>query len=466
VAATGEGAAMSAAETARAIAAREISAVEAVEAALARIELLDPALTAFITVAAKTAREAAAAADAQVAGGAELGPLHGVPFGAKDLEWSAGVRTTYGSPRFADFVPDADSIAIERLRAAGAILVGKTNTPEFGLLGETRNDLVGETRNPWDRERTVGGSSGGSTAAVAAGMVPVAIGSDTAGSIPCPAAMCGVFGLKPTRGLVPTWPDPGDARILLDSGPIARSVGDARLLLGAMAGPDPRDPTSFLPPSREVPSRPLRIAWNPDWGHLAVDPGVRLATAAAAAAFEELGHGVEEAWPEICCDPFEILGPLIAADTRVLFAAQGIDESDLSEDARAEVERLGTPSLTEYVAALNELTVYRRRVDAFFEDFDLMLTPATAVAAFPLDRPPATVDDRSVPARWTTFMPFQAPCNLAGLPTASVPCGRNREGLPIGLQVSGPRRCEALLLDVCERFEEARPWEFPAAAAA
>ena len=450
-------------ETARLIAAGERSAAEATEAALKRIEGLEPQLHAFITVAAEHALAEAAQADRRAAAGEPLGPLHGVPVAVKDLEWTAGIRTTYGSARFGDFVPEHDSLAVERLRAAGAIVVGKTNTPEFGLLGETRSALAGETRNPWDLERTTGGSSGGSAAAVAAGVVPAALGSDTAGSIPCPAAMCGVFGMKPTRGLVPTWPDPGDARLFLDSGPLAGSVGDARALLTALAGPDPRDPTSFLPPpDPEAPARPLRIAWNPDWGRLAVDPDVREACAAAADAFAQLGHEVEEARPDVDGDPFAIAEPLLAADMWTLFEAQGIDESDLSEDGRAEARLLGRPSLMDYVAALNALTVFRRRFDEFFERHDLMITPATAVPAFPIAQPPTRIDGHEVQPRWTTFMPFAMPSNLAGLPTASLPCGHSRDGLPTGLQVTGPRGSDLLVLHACEQFERARPWSLPA----
>ena len=450
-------------ETARLIAAGEVSAVEAAEATLERIERVEPRLHAFITVAAEHASAEAAEADRRAAAGEPLGPLHGVPLAIKDLEWTAGIRTTYGCARYAGFVPDHDSLAVERLRGAGAIVVGKTNTPEFGLLGETRSALAGETLNPWDLARTTGGSSGGSAAAVAAGAVPAALGSDTAGSIPCPAAMCGVFGIKPTRGLVPTWPDPGDARLFLDSGPLTASVADARALLEALAGPDPRDPTSFLPsPEIEAPALPLRIAWNPDWGRLAVDPEVREACEAAADAFAQVGHEVEEARPSFNGDPFAIAEPLLAADMWKLFEGQGIDESDLSEDGREEAYRLGRPSLMDYVAALNALTVFRRRFDELFERHDLMITPATAVPAFPVAEPPTRIDRRDVEPRWTTFMPFAMPSNLAGLPTASLPCGRSRDGLPIGLQVTGPRGSDLRLLGACEQFEQARPWSLPA----
>lgn len=439
------------------LAAGELSAVELLDATLDRIDDLDPGLRAFITVCDEQAREAAVAADRARAAGGAVGPLHGVPVAVKDLEETAGVRTTFGAAQFADHVPDRDSVVVERLRDAGMVLVGKTNTPEFGLLGETRSQVVGETLNPWDRTRTAGGSSGGSAVAVAAGMLPIATGSDTAGSLPCPAAMCGVFGLKPTRGLVPTWPDPGDSRLLLDSGPLARTVADARALLAVLAGPDPRDPTSYVGADGEVPSRPLRIAWTPGWSRLAVDPEVRDAVGTAASAFAELGHEVEEAHPRVG-DPFEILEPIVAADGWALVENARVDLEALSPEARQEIELLGRPTLSEYVAALNELTRFRREIDRFFERFDLVLTPATAVPAFPVGQPPTMIGEMAVEPRWTTFMPFPAPWNLVGSPTASIPCGLTAGGLPIGLLISGPRGCEATLLAAAEGFERVRPW--------
>jgi aspartyl-tRNA(Asn)/glutamyl-tRNA(Gln) amidotransferase subunit A len=435
-----------------------VSAVEAVDAALERIDRLDPGIGAFLTVSADSARREAAAADRAVAAGAEPGPLHGVPIAVKDLEWTEGIRTTYGSEAFADFVPREDAIHVERLRAAGAIVVGKTNTPELGLLGETRNLLGPETRNPWDPTRTVGGSSGGSAAAVAAGMVPLATGNDTAGSITCPSAMCGVFGLKPTHGRVPNWPEPGDSRLFLDSGPIAGTVADAKLMLGVMSGPDPRDPVSRWGTGRprEPRSQP-RVAWSPDWGHLAVDGEVRRVAEAAVSAFEEAGYRVEADRPDVG-DAMEILLPLIAADAQALLQALGIDASALGPEVREELGLLGAPTTTEYIRALNALWHYRDAIDRFFEAYDLMVTPSTAVPAFPLGQPPSNIDGRHVERRWTAFMPFQAPWNLTGQPTATLPCGRTAEGLPVGLQVTAARECDERLLAACAAVERARPW--------
>jgi Asp-tRNA(Asn)/Glu-tRNA(Gln) amidotransferase A subunit family amidase len=438
---------------------RAVSAVEGVDAALERIDRLDPGIGAFVTVAADSARRGAAAADRAVAAGAEPGPLHGVPIAVKDLEWTEGIRTTYGSEAFADFVPPEDAIHVARLRAAGAIVVGKTNTPELGLLGETRNLLGPETRNPWDPTRTVGGSSGGSAAAVAAAMVPLATGNDTAGSITCPSAMCGVFGLKPTHGRVPNWPEPGDSRLFLDSGPIARTVADAALMLGVMSGPDPRDPVSrwgigHRPPE---PRGEPRVAWSPDWGHLAVDGEVRRVAEAAVSAFEEAGYRVEAARPDVG-DATEILLPLIAADAQALLQALGVDASALGPEVREELGLLGAPATTEYIRALNALWHYRDAIDRFFEAYELMVTPSTAVPAFPLGQPPSSIDGRPVERRWTAFMPFQAPWNLTGQPTATLPCGRSAEGLPVGLQVTAERECDERLLAACAAFERARPW--------
>jgi Asp-tRNA(Asn)/Glu-tRNA(Gln) amidotransferase A subunit family amidase len=228
-------------------------------------------------------------------------------------------------------------------------------------------------------------------------------------------------------------------------------------VLGVLAGHDRRDPTSYVWLMREAPRGPLRIAWSPDWGRLPVDPEVKDRTAAAVAAFEELGHSVEEAHP-IVGDPFAILEPLCAADGLTAFEKAGIDPARLSDSAREEVELLGRPSPVEWVGAMNELTRFRRRVEEFFERFDLILTPATAVPAFPVERAPTRIGGVPVEPRWTTFMPFPAPWNLVGSPTASIPCGCTVEGLPIGLLAAAPRAGENAIFRAAEEFEAARPW--------
>jgi Asp-tRNA(Asn)/Glu-tRNA(Gln) amidotransferase A subunit family amidase len=440
---------------ARAIRERRVSAVELLEETARRIEERDGAIGAFLTLDLERARAAAEEADARLARGEEVDPLHGVPFGVKDLEDTAGIRTTYGDRNKLSHVPEHDSLLVSRLRSAGAIVIGKTNTPEYGLLGETRNEIAPETANPWDTSRTTGGSSGGSAAAVAASMVPFATANDTAGSITCPAAMCGVFGIKPTLGRVPIWPDPGDSRLFLAAGPIARDSRDAALVLDVMAGPDRRDPLSVLAAGQRRDDRTVRrIAWNRDWGHFPLDPEIEEITRDAARRIEELGYPVEEAVPDVD-DPFKVMQPLLAADARLLLESGDVSLHALSRDAQDEYALLGNPSGSEVAASLNSLWRFRAEVQEFFERYDLMLTPSTAVPPFKLGRAPTAIGGSSVPPRWTSFMPFQAPWNLCGNPTATLPCGQTSAGLPVGLQVTAPVGCDSMLLEICSRFEGA-----------
>src|SRR5438270_9096376 len=287
-----------------AIRTRRLSPVEVLEDVLQRAERLQPSLHAFMTIDADRARDAARDAEAAVTRGDSLGPLHGLPVSVKDLEPTAGLRTTYGSKFFEDFVPDVDGTGAGRLRSAGAILFAKSNTPHFGYKDLCDNLLGPPTRNPWNLERTPGGSSGGAAAAVAAGIGPLAHGSDGAGSIRIPAALCGVFGFKPSLGLVPYWPNPDFWAARSHTGPLARSVRDAALMLNAIVGPDRRDPISLDLPARDWLAaceagdlKGLRVAWSADFGYAAVDPEVRRQTAAAAARFAELGCVVEQVSP-------------------------------------------------------------------------------------------------------------------------------------------------------------------------
>ena len=305
-------------DIARLIRQRQISPVEVVEQTLERVQRGNGHLHAFLTVSAEQARRQAREAELALAAGEATGPLHGVPFTVKDLECTAGTRTTFGSRLFADHVPDEDSIGVERLRAAGAILVGKTNTPEFGLLGETRNLLGEDARNPWDLGRTTAGSSGGAAASAAAGLAPLNLGSDGAGSIAAPAAMCGAVGVKPTTGRIPAWPIPPTSRLFVASGPITRTVDDAQLMLSVMSGHDPRDPISLrhpLPPTEpDVRDTPRRVAWTADLGHFPVDAEVRAACERTVARLLEFGWSVESDRPEIA-NPWDAYLPLFWAET-------------------------------------------------------------------------------------------------------------------------------------------------------
>jgi Asp-tRNA(Asn)/Glu-tRNA(Gln) amidotransferase A subunit family amidase len=451
-------------ELARRIRTRDLSPVELLEAVLARVEAVDPRLHAFVTLDADRALAAARAAEAAVTRGGELGPLHGLPVSVKDLEPVAGVRMTLGTRFHEHDVPARDGLAAARLRAAGAVLFGKTNTPAFGHKDMCDNLLMPATRNPWHLERTSGASSGGAGAAVAAGLGPLAHGSDGAGSIRIPAALCGVFGLKPSYGRVPHWPvaDLWSARS--HTGPMARTVRDAALLLGAMAGPDPRDPLSIdSPPEDYVAAcdggvRGLRVAWSADLGYAPVDPEVRRLTEAAARCFEQLGCEVEAADPG-----WDHPGPWHAAIYRANLAARvgplAERRPEWIDESLAAVIELGRWVTTrELLAAHASRTRFYEQASSFMSRFDLLLTPAMACGAWSWERPPAEIDGQPVQqvagGRWPLMYPF----NLTGWPAASVPCGFTSEGLPVGLQIVAPWHGDAACLRAAAALEEARPW--------
>src|SRR5580765_5167195 len=295
---------LSAVEMARLVRARELSAREVLSAHLAQIERVNPTVNAIVTLVADQAMAQAHLADEAMARGREVGPLHGLPIAHKDLQPTKGIRTTFGSPIFRDFIPAEDSLLVERLRHAGAILVGKTNTPEFGAGSQTFNPVFGSTLNPYDRTKTCGGSSGGAAVALATRMLPIADGSDMGGSLRNPASFCRVVGLRPSPGRVPTWPAATGWSTLSVDGPMARSVADAALMLSALAGPDPRSPISLgepgsrfaAPLDRDVTG--IRVAWWRNLGGVPVDRLVRDAVNAQRSVFESLGCVVEEAEPD------------------------------------------------------------------------------------------------------------------------------------------------------------------------
>jgi len=444
---------------------KKVSPVELVDTYLERIDRLNPRLNAYLTVCHDLARAAAREAEAAVLRGGELPPLHGVPVPIKDLNWTKGVRTTGGSLVYKDFIPDEDAVVVERLKQAGAIVIGKTNSSEFGQSATTENRLGDDCRNPWDPKRTAGGSSGGAAAAVAAGLAPLAQGSDGGGSIRIPAGFCGVYGLKPTQGRVPGHGGFGGMPLFSQSGPLARTVRDAALMLAAIAGHDPRDPASLREPPprfltalrRRARFKPWRIAWSPDMGYAAVDPVALGAAEAAARVFEELGHSLEEATPPLD-DPFAVFGPIVLADG---YAVSGdlLEEHavELMPYVKAGLERGGQIPAHEYSRALRGLERVRLQMAEFFDQYDLLLTPTLAVPAFPVGKRPRVIAGVKVSALWGAF-PFTMPFNLTGNPAASLPCGFSPEGLPLGLQVVGRRGDEATVLRASAAFEEARPW--------
>jgi Asp-tRNA(Asn)/Glu-tRNA(Gln) amidotransferase A subunit family amidase len=453
---------MPAKELARLVRERAISPVEVVDGTLERIADLNGHLHAFLTVSARRARDDARRAERDVLAGRELGPLHGVPFTVKDLEHTAGTRTTFGSRLFADNVPTEDSIGVERLLAAGAILVGKTNTPEFGLLGESRNLLGEDARNPWDLRCTTGGSSGGAAAAAAAALAPLHVGSDGAGSIAAPAAMCGVVGIKPTTGRIPAWPLPPTSRLFVSTGAIARTVADAELMLSVMSGHDPRDPISLREPlpqaAHDDDGEPLRVAWTPDLGHFPIDDDVRSPCEAAARALESRGWEVDCDRPAIP-NPWEAYLPLFQAETWLELGPLVRDSpGGFHPEALAEVLPGEHISAGDYIRALNALTSIDRTIDDFLRAYDVLAMPATATGAFPVGQQPTTIGGRPVPPSWMHFMPFPVAWNMGGNPTVTVPAGFTGAGLPVGIMFVARRGREDLALRAGRAIEQIQPW--------
>lgn len=440
-------------EVVEAVRSRRVSAREFVEGAFDAIGQGEH-LRAFLALEGERALAAADAIDATVARGEDPGPLAGVPVGVKDLTETAGLTTTYGSVAFRANVPSEDAVLVARLRAAGAIVVGKTNTPAFGMLGETKNRLGPDARNPRDPARTPGGSSGGSAAAVAAGLVPLATGSDSAGSIAVPSSFCGVVGLKASLGRIPTVPSPDDSLQWLSNGVLAASVEDCELALSVLAGHDPRDPVARRdrqPASSLTSGAGLRVAFSHDLGFFAVDPGVRSVCESAARRLEGLGAAVSEEAPRTE-HPFEVYMPLYLADVRRAVLPIAAPD-DLFDESFEELARF--PPLTEdaYVGVLRRLWVFRAAQAAFFERYDAIVCPATAVSAFPLREPPPTIGGHTVTPGWTSFMPFPTAFNLGGQPTVTVPVGETAEGLPVGLMIAAPPGREDICLCLARLLE-------------
>jgi aspartyl-tRNA(Asn)/glutamyl-tRNA(Gln) amidotransferase subunit A len=437
--------------------ATELSPVEATEVALARIEELDPTVNAFCMVDTERALADARAAQERWGRGRPVGALDGVPVAVKDVFLTAGWPTMKGS-RTTDLAGpwDDDAPAVAALRRHGAILHGKTTTPELGWKGVTDSPLTGVTRNPWDPSRTAGGSSGGSAAAVSLGMTPLALGTDGGGSIRIPCGFCGLAGIKPTYGRVPLWPV-SPFGTLAHAGPMSRTVTDAALLLDVLSEPDSRDWTALPPPTGSFTVAldggvaGLRIAFSPDLGYVRVDDEIAAVVAMAAQALAELGATVER------CDPpfddpredFETLWYAGAAS-----ATTGLDEA-LLDPGLAEIVALGRrQTAMTYLDATRRRGELGVRMGRFHEEWDLLITPSLPLPAFEAGRevPPGWPHPR-----WQTWTGFTYPFNLTQQPAASVPCGFTRGGLPIGLQIVGARHADALVLRAARAYEAANP---------
>lgn len=451
----------------RMIRAREVSPVEVAEAVLARIARLNPTLNAFLTVTADLALEGARAAEQRAMRGDLLSPIDGIPVSIKDLEPLAGVRCTYGSKWMEQNIAAEDGVAAGRLRAAGGVILGKTNTPHFGYKDMCDNLLGEPCKNPWKLDRTSGASSGGAGSAVAAGLGQLGHGSDGAGSVRIPSALCGIFGMKPSFGRVPYSPGADYWGGRSHVGPMTRTVRDGALLLGALAGPDDRDPLSIDAPvpdyvaACEGDLKGLRVVWSGDLGYALVDPEVRQIAEAAARRFTDFGCTVEDgnpAWD----DPYEFHKLLYETGVSARIAERAGERPEwIDATLMMMFENVQGRSAIELQQAAMQRTVFYNQARAWFQDVDLLLTPQMPLGAWShragRDEGPTEIGGRT-PRTMFDRLHFTYPFNLTNQPAATVPCGFTSEGLPVGLQIVGKWHDEATVFRAAACFEAAQPW--------
>jgi amidase len=452
-------------ELRRRIAAREVTAVESVEACLERVNQLNPTLNAIVTLN-PNALEEAAQVDRRIKKGDPPGPLCGLTVGIKDVTPVAGLRTTFGSPIYADHVPSEDALVVRRLREAGAIFLGKTNCPEFAAGANTFNEVFGRTRNPWDPTKSAGGSTGGGAAALATGMIALAEGTDLGGSLRIPAAFCGITGLRPSIGLVPTHPTDWVWDTLQVTGPMARTAEDVALMLQVIAGPSESSPFTQTIEGRDFvrgargARKNLRIAYCSDIAGIGVDPSVEAVCRDAAFALEEKGATVEQIELDLSAARASFLSL-----RGLWFVAHMFSRLDMQDRFGTNVGnnvRSGLDVTTKDIAAAE---AYRGRLwhqfRQFFSDYDHLLTPCVAVPPFPVEQNyPATIAGKPM----ETYIDWIAPTfvlSLTGLPVACVPAGLDSTGMPVGLQIAGGQFGEEDVLSIAVQIQKLRPLPLP-----
>lgn len=444
---------------ARFIRQRELSAAEVVEAHLERIERVNPQVNAIVTLVPERALEEARAADEKLARGEAVGPLHGLPVVHKDLAPTRGIRTTFGSLVYRDFVPQEDALIVERLKRAGAITLGKSNTPEFGAGSQTFNEVFGATRNPYDLSKTCGGSSGGAAVALACGMVPIADGSDMGGSLRNPAAFCNVVGFRPSPGRVPVWPTLAPWSPLSVEGPMARNVPDAALMLGAIAGPDPRAPLSLSDPgsvfaeSLERDLSGVRLAWCRDLGGLPVEPVIAETLEEQLRVFGDLGCVVEEAEPDFS-EADEAFKALRAFHFQLAYSELLAEHRHEMKDTVVwNIEEGRRLSVSDLAEAERKRTALYHRMRVFLQGYDFLLLPTTQIVPFDVRAPfPTEVEG----VRMETYIDWMKSCyfiTITGLPALSLPGGFTPQGLPVGLQIVGRPRDDLGVMQLGRAFE-------------
>lgn len=452
---------LSATELARHIRAGELSVTEVMEAHLAQIERVNPQVNAIVTLLPEQALSQARAADEALARGEAAGPLFGLPIAHKDLALTKGIRTTFGSPLFKDFVPDEDSLIVERLKQAGVITIGKTNTPEFGAGSQTYNPVFGATLNPYDLSKTCGGSSGGAAVALACGLQPLADGSDMGGSLRNPASFCNIVGMRPSPGRVPHWPALDGWSPLSVDGPLARTVQDVALMLSAIAGPDPRSPIALTEPGSlfaqplERDFKGVRIAWSRDLGGLPVDPRVTAVIEAQRSAFEALGCVVEVVEPDFS-DADEIFKVWRAWSFELAYADLLPDQRDqIKETVVWNIEagqKLSGPQLGR--AEIKRTALYQR-LREFMNRYEFLILPVSQVPPFDVQQPYVSEINGVAMETYIDWMKSCYYISVTGHPAVSVPCGFTAEGLPVGVQLVGRHQADWGVLQLAYAFEQA-----------
>ncbi len=451
---------LSATELLRRMQSKEVSARDVIEAHLARIEDVNPRLNAIVTLHAEEAMAAARRADEAHARGETLGLLHGLPVAHKDSFLTRGMRTTFGSPIYADFIPELDSIIVERQRRAGAITLGKTNMPEFAAGSQTFNPVFGATRNPYDPAKTCGGSSGGAAVALAAGMVALADGSDLGGSLRNPANFCNVVGLRPSIGRVPQWPSQDAWGTLAVAGPMARTVEDVALFLRVLAGPDARDPLALAVDgdrfggSLQRDFTGTRVAWSTDLGGLPVEPAVTAVLESHRGVFTDIGCAVDETSPDLsgADDVFQTLRGVAFVNS---FGAL-LDEHPASfKDTIVWNVELGRALTGAHVAAAtSQRSQIFARMHEFMKTYEFLIAPVNQVAPFPIEQEYPTEINGVTMSSYLDWMRSCSAITVTGHPAISVPCGFTPDGLPVGVQIIGRYRDEIGLLQFAYAFEQ------------
>ena len=455
---------LTAVEMAAKIRAKELSAHELMSAHLKQIERVNPRVNAIVTLIAEQALERARTADERQARGERIGPLHGLPIAHKDLQPTRGVRTTFGSRIYKDFVPQFDSLLVERVREAGAILVGKTNTPEFGAGSQTFNEVFGATLNPYDTTKTCGGSSGGAAVALACRMLPIADGGDLGGSLRNPANFCNVVGFRPSPGRVPAWPTALGWSPLSVEGPMARTVAEVAFFLSALAGLDERSPISIDEPGAKFAQplgrdfRGVRVAWWKDLGGLPVDARVREVMDAQCRVFESLGCVIEQAEPDFtdADETFKTLRFAMSHLASVVFPER-IKHRELVKDTILwEVDQGEKLTGADVMRAEMKRTEIYHRMRHFFDNCDFFVLPVSQVLPFDVrEHYPTEIEG----VKMETYIDWMKSCyyiSLTACPAISVPCGFTSDGLPVGIQIVGRHRDDFGLLQMAHSFEQAR----------